>query len=263
MMDINEHPNKIERLITEIEKDHEALTLSQKMLSDIENLIQAFENEQEYREDRDQLLLLLNEAEESIKDSIKLYNQLIQLKIDSTSLIELPYEDDSNQENLNATTASNISTIRTAALAQKCYISARNKMYHIHSSYLPYYQIIAIHNSNQAIDHLNIETQKEHPRQEIIDWLLKSAELFYQSATSLDNTQDPSREKRSEYLGNQGFYLNRAFLEYSKDEPKETVIKKYLAEANRYQEKLNNLDSGNSNSGMISRIRSFLWPTSL
>ena len=170
--DINNNPNKVERLIEEIEKDYQGFIRSQETSGKIEDLISETPPAP--------IPPLLINAQQAIRESLDHYRALIQLKSASAELIKPPFEE-IDQEAQAAIEASKINIIRTAALAQERYLSAKNKLYRFtqeNNNFVPMLQDDWINHVDRSLFEVALEAQREEPRQEVIDRFLHSAELF-------------------------------------------------------------------------------------
>ena len=90
VIQLNDAPNAVERLITQIEKDEEALCRSQELSAEIRLKIAA-----EIAAPPSNKLL---EAKELINSSVTRYNELIDARIASAKSLKPPYEKEGTQE---------------------------------------------------------------------------------------------------------------------------------------------------------------------
>ena len=202
LIQINDHPNKIERFVNEIEIDHQRLTQAQAKAQEIIAEIEAF------RDIPTDLLLALpyqlNNAQKCINKSIYLRDQLcLTLRTkNSAGFIKPPYEpiDAATRE---AMVLNQQTIIRSVTIAQ---INFR-----IASNWLDQYQYDKLKNLIQneldlgrakevALVIAAQEADKEQLRKELIELYLDSAELHQQAEATLDNIDDPNKEERSTYL---------------------------------------------------------------
>jgi hypothetical protein len=235
MMEINKGPNKVELLIEEIEKDYQELMRSQKTSEEIENKITALISETPPAP----IPPLLINAQQVIRESLDHYRALIPLKLDSANLIQLPFEKKIDEATQAAIEASRINIIKTAALAQQRYLLAKNNFYKTTFpwSAMTNPSIPANDLNSAAISLHNVfdEAQRDQPRQEVMDYFLRSAELFQQAVAALGDQNDPNRVNRATSLSNAGGSLFKAALEAKRLAPRQNVIDRYLESAEFYQ----------------------------
>lgn len=91
MIQLNDAPNAVERLITQIEEDDEALFQSQELSAEIQLKIAA-------RIEAGDPSIKLLEVQELINNSVAGYNQLIDARIASAKSLKPPYEKEGTQE---------------------------------------------------------------------------------------------------------------------------------------------------------------------
>jgi hypothetical protein len=246
MMEINESPNKVERLIEEIEKDYQGLIRAQNAGNKIERVIRIF-NDQGAAIPESLLL-----ARQAIQESLAHYRALIQLKLDSAKLIRLPFNkiDPTIQADIEAQAAieaSDINIIRTTTLAKKKFFFAIDELYKIFAEQNPHLFIPELDRDLcNMVEKAQQEAQRERPRQEVINLLLDAAEFTQRSRDALFNVKASYRTDRAKYLTAAADSLFIGAEEAQCKEPKKEVITNCRKASGLYQQAVIELDNLNN-----------------
>ncbi|MCX6957769.1 MAG: hypothetical protein NT164_04450 [Verrucomicrobiae bacterium] len=235
MMKINSSPNKVERLIAQIENDYQSLARCQKQLLKVRKEIIDLQH-LEWPVPK-----LLTETVRAFDESILCQRNLIQLRVGSARFIQPPYKktiDAVIQNQLEANKA-RITKAQTLAEQQSLLANRRYNQSFGHSFLKGDHFDRAIN----MIRYVAEEMRREQPRQQIIDCFSRSIELSQQAAIALRNTNDPNREKGVGYLSNESSALSDAAHEARSVEPQQQVINCFLRSSELFKEAVAALDN--------------------
>jgi hypothetical protein len=184
-----------------------------------------------------------------IKGSLADYDQLIQLRIASATLINPPYEsvDAATQTAIVASSGDIIiasAMARTFSLSAKIILSKLKLCNSAGASNIPFLE--QVEHLLKANDFL-CSARKEilrgdqdllyEPRQEISNRFLSAAEFYRQAVEAICSADDPNRIRRSFYLHDAGNYFYRAAQEAQSQNPNQTRINNFLQNAQRCENK--------------------------
>ncbi len=184
MMKINRRPNKVERIIAQIENNYQSLAKCQ------EQLLKARKEVVELQDLEWPIPKLLTETMRALDEAIFCQRNLIQLRVGSARLIQLPYKKDIDAVIQNQIEANKARIIKAQALAEQRYLLS-NSLY----KQCVGYGVLKTTHFDKAINifyYITEEMQREQPRQQIIDCFSRSVELSQQAAIALHNASDPS-----------------------------------------------------------------------
>jgi hypothetical protein len=224
VIQLNDAPNAVERLITQIEKDDKAHCRSQKLSAEIQLKIAADDDPS------DELL----EAQRLINSSVTRYNELINARIASAKSLKPPYEKEGTQESEHVGTETSGTSEEKKNLylyefrARKDYYSARS----------------ILHEEREAVDDNNDENEYNHwedavnacnkainfitnPNikgiEKVATAYLQAVDYFKKAATAQAN----GKEKEAGYWSNAGCAYEKIAEEQAKDNPKPAVVENY------------------------------------
>lgn len=256
--EMNSHPNKVEGLIAQVEKDCQALVRAQDANRHINRAISSVQQVED-RETTPAMLDRLSHAQAEIRSSIVQYSNLINLRVNSSNLIQLPY-DYIDQAMQAARVTHKIRMMEEATRVQRDYfvsISILNSLASEHNiniftgvpsyEHLRDYHADAIRNitsASRSLSDAKKEWNSTAPRREMISLYLKSASLYQQAATALDHQDDPNRITKAGHLQNAGSAFREAATtsqgELCWSSPR--TVNEYLESASRSQQAAAALD---------------------
>ena len=233
VIQLNDAPNAVERLITQIEKDDKAHCRSQKLSAEIQLKIAA-----EIAAGDPSIKLL--EAQELINNSVTRYKELIDARIASAKSLKPPYEKEGTQESEHVGTE----TSGTSEEKKNLYLyefRARKDYYSAQS---------ILHEEREAVDD-NDDSDDDSDENEYNHWedavnacnnainfitnpnikgiekvataYLQAVDYFKKAATAQAN----GKEKEAGYWSNAGCAYEKIAEEQAKNNPKPAVVENY------------------------------------
>jgi hypothetical protein len=234
VIQLNDAPNAVERLITQIEKDDKARFQSQELSAEIQQKIAA-----EIEADNDPSDELL-EVQELINNSVAGYNELIDARIASAKSLKPPYEKEGTQESEHVGTETS-GTSEEKKNLYLCEFRARKDYYSAQS---------ILHEEREAVDD-NDDSDDDSDENEYNHWedavnacnnainfitnpnikgIEKVATAYFQAVHCYEEAataQASGKDKEALYLNNAGEAYYNLAEEQAKDSPSQAVVESY------------------------------------
>ncbi|MDH4469716.1 MAG: hypothetical protein QE493_01940, partial [Verrucomicrobiae bacterium] len=242
VIQLNDAPNAVERLITQIEKDDKARFQSQELSAEIQQKIAA-----EIEADNDPSDELL-EVQELINNSVAGYNELIDARIASAKSLKPPYEKEGTQESEHVGTETS-GTSEEKKNLYLCEFRARKDYYSAQS---------ILHEEREAVDD-NDDSDDDSDENEYNHWedavnacnnainfitnpnikgIEKVATAYFQAVHCYEEAataQASGKDKEALYLNNAGEAYYNLAEEQAKDSPSQAVLESYTKAADYYK----------------------------
>ena len=230
---INSSPNKIERIVEQVEEDYKALTDYQNRLAKKKAALPR-ENDAP-APNQDSINRLANQVN-YLNNAINYRCDFIKFTKIYATLLPLPFKE-INPETQASLARNKWDCVRTKAFSQSAdlyqqVLAAEDAAQHQKAIYL--------NNAGISLFRVAIEAQKPQPQKRAIDLYAKSADLYQQAVTA----EGAGQPQKARHLKNKGTSLFRVAIEAQKPQPQNQVIAWYTRSAGLHQQAVTAEDEG-------------------
>ena len=230
---INSRPNKIERIVEEVEEDYKALTDYQSRLAEKQAALQSENGAPAPNQDR------INQLEvqvDHLNNAITHRRRLLELRENSATLLPFPFEE------INAKTKADLARNKWDCVSEKALSQAADL----------YQQAVTaegagqlrkarhLKNAGNSLFKLAEEAQKPEPQERVIDLYIQAKDLYQQAVTA----EGAGQPQKAHYLKNAGYIFFKLAEEAQKPQPQELVMAWYTQSAELHQQAVTAEDAG-------------------
>jgi hypothetical protein len=237
VIQLNDAPNAVERLITQIEKDDKALCRSQELSAEIQQKIAA-----EIEADNDTSDELL-EVQELINNSVAGYNELIDARIASAKSLKPPYEKEGTQKSEHVGTETSGTSEEKKNLylkefrAIKDYYSAQSKLNDSDRECWAPALLVCV---NAIRCFITEPSTNIKGIEKVATAYLQAANYCEKAATA----QAAGKDMEADYWNNAGRAYYNLAIEQDRPTPRQAVVESYTQAANYYEKAATALADG-------------------